>query len=265
MQALSRRGRGGRGRQAYPDRRGRQAQRGQKLAGQPHPRRGAGDGLRHRRHHARRHRHALYRRRGVLRHHRHRRHPQKARHRAAVARALQRGARPCRHRPLRRGAPAHRRHAGRHRAGYQDRRLHRRAGQGGGRLRQQVGRGGKRDRHHGKVRQGRARTAQVHGLRPGAVHLRQDRPADAARAGQRALRLRRGHPPRDHGRSQRRHGRRAGGAAAPGHLGPPPQDLLCHAAGRAAAHVRAFCQRYGTDALFLRALSGKPVPQVVRL
>ena len=77
------------------------------------------------------------------------------------------------------------------------------------------GRRGKRDRHHGKVRQGRARTAQVHGLRPGAVHLRQDRPADAARIGQRALRLRRGHPPRDHGRSQRRHGRRAGGAAAP--------------------------------------------------
>ena len=26
-----------------------------------------------------------------------------------------------------------------------------------------------------------------------------------------------------------------------------------------------FCQRYGADALFLRALSGKPVPQVVRI
>ena len=116
-----------------------------------------------------------------------------------------------------------------------------------------------------KYVQGRARTAQVHGLRPGAVHLRQDRPADAARAGQRALRLRRGHPPRDHGRFKRRHGRRAGGAAAPGHLGPQAEDLLRHAAGRAAAHVRALCQRYGADALFLRALSGKPVPQVVRL
>ena len=89
--------------------------------------------------------------------------------------------------------------------------------------------------------------------------------ADAARAGQRALRLCRGYTPRDNGRFKRRHGRRAGGAAAPGHLGPQAEDLLRHAAGRAAAHVRAFCQRYGTDALFLRALSGKPVPQVVRL
>ena len=87
-----------------------QPQRRQILAGQPDAGRGARHGQRHRRYDARRHRHPLHRRdrRGVHPH-RYRRHPQAQVDRISVARALFHRAVAGRHRPMRRGAAAHRR------------------------------------------------------------------------------------------------------------------------------------------------------------
>ena len=198
VQALPRPGGGGRREDsADSDRRGRASPNvGKSLAGQPHARRGARDGLRHRGHDARRHRHARSTatdERFVI--------IDTAGIRASAPSSISRSSASSvvrvagGHRPLRRGASAHRRHAGRDRAGQQDRRLHRRAGQGGRHRASTSGTRSKRTpaRWMSTSRKIREKLKFM-AYAPGALHLRADRPADARRVhGDGALGLRSGH------------------------------------------------------------------------
>ena len=117
--AARRRGRARRRRRAPRD--DRPAERRQVLARQPLPRRGAGDRLRRRRHHARRDRHAADGRRAQADPRRHRRHAPPVEGRG-LGRVLHRAALPARRRARRRGAGRVRRARRRHRPGPADRR-----------------------------------------------------------------------------------------------------------------------------------------------
>ena len=96
-------------------------------------------------------------------------------------------------------------------------------------------------------------------------YLRADRSARTEGAGKRPRGLRPDLPPHHDRPAQRYSGRRDHRAPAAVYQRPSAQDLLRNTAERLPADLCALRQRRKADAFRLSALSGKPVPQILRI